>query len=172
MYLGYGMGRKNWKKLMDKLRETKGVTINSFPKTDKDGYFIDFEYVLFEYNELFFYIGTDFKGFYIIAYQKINPYTKRQISYPHYVKTFDDIMEYINKPRSLRPLSGTYNQKIYLPLNLSTYKLRNELSNLREKNILSCLDRIEMVKNFCACMVLRFWHKNKSDFFDYKIITN
>ena len=178
MKFSYGMGKKVWRQLFETLHSTDGITITYYPKVDTNGEFADFKYILFEYNNQFFYLQEDvftFSGISIIAYQKVNPYERHWYEYPVRVQTFEEILSYINKSRIIRPFKNTYNQKIYLTElyclkngKTDLWRLKNELATNREKDILAHLSRIEMIQNSNDCEVLRFWHNNEEKFFDYE----
>lgn len=190
MKFSYGMGKKVWRQLLETLHSTDGITITYYPEVDTNGEFADFKYILFEYNNQFFYLQEDVftvSGITIIAYQKVNPYEKHQYKYPARVQTFEEILSYINESCTIRPLSyistsrtirpfeDTYNQRIYLTElyclkngKTDLWRLENELADNREKDILTHLSRIEMIQNSNGYKVLRFWHNNGEKFFDYE----
>lgn len=177
MKLSYKMSKQEWKELLDYLKTIDGVYITRYPKTDNNGYFVDFSFIWFEYNGAFYYLEdgqtslTDFK---VCRYLKYSPYERRQNAYPTYIHSTEELLEYINKPIYNKPLSGTYNQRIY---STELYGMRNghtnlwhleyELAGNREKDILYGLDRITMVMHTEDYCVLRF-HDLDGNYFDYE----
>ena len=178
MKFSYGMGKKVWRELLETLRSIDGITITYYPEVDTNGEFVDFQYILFEYNNQFFYLQEDmltFSGITMTAYQKVNPYEKHQYKYPVKVQTFEEILNYINESRTIHPFKDTYNQRIYLTElyclkngKTDLWRLKNELAANREKDILAHLGRIEMIQNSNGYKVLRFWHNDGEKFFDYE----
>ena len=177
MKLSYKMSQQEWKELLDYLKTIDGVYITYYPKTDNDGYFVDFSYILFEYNGEFYYLEdgqTSLTGFKVCKYLKFSPYEKRQNAYPRYIHSTEDLLEYMRTSTCKTPLSSTYNQRIYLN---ELYGMRNghtnlwhleyELAGNREKAILYGLDHITMERNTKDYCVLRF-HSADGDWFDYE----
>lgn len=175
MYIGYNMSVKAWKELIEALKKTEGVRLSYYPEMDKDGYFVDYKFLTIEYNGVFYYMDASNWNFSIDAYKKVSPFEKQQIDYPMECTSIEDIFKYMSKSRRIHRLENTYKQRIYLlelyGLSNGTtqlWKLEHELAGNREKEILNNLDSIEMVRHDKDYEVLRFYHKNRKEYFDYE----
>lgn len=175
MKLHSTMNNQEWNDLLNYLT-ARGALITYFAEKDNDGAFVRYKYALVEYKGEFYYMQNPlnmFEPFTVTRYTKISPYEKRQNAYPREFRDTDALLEYMNEEHIPRTLKGTHKQWLFGDLrkmkdgHTDLWRLENELAGWREKNILTSLASISMVRNTKDYCVLRF-HSTDGDYFDYE----
>lgn len=170
------MSPQEWKDLLNILVQ-HGALLTSYPETDSDGLFVDFEYATVEYKGRFYYMqgGSNyFEDFTVTRYYKIDPYEKRQDAYPKAIDNTEQLLEYMEEPCNTERIKKTYNQRIYLTElyalrdgKTDLWRLENELAGYREKAIFGRLSNITTIQHTHDYHVLRF-HSEDGNYFDYE----
>ena len=175
MKLHSTMNDQEWDNLLNYLT-ARGALITYFAEKNDDGTFVDYKYALVEYKDEFYYIQNPhnmFEPFEVTRYTKVSPYERRQNAYPKWVENTEQLFAYMNEEHIQRPLKGTYTQWLFGDLrgmkdgHTHLYRLEYELAGNREKNILSSLKSISMVRHTKDYCVLRF-HSADGNHFDYE----
>lgn len=170
------MTPQEWKDLLNWL-SARGCKLTSFPTTDNKGLFVDYKYALVEYQGEFYYLQGNLNIFYpftVTRYTKVSPFVKHQNAYPHEVYDTEQLFAYMNESHIQRKIKDTYDQRIFLTelyrmTNGCTdlWRLENEWSGYREKEILANLESITTLQHTHDYHVLRF-HSKDGNYFDYE----
>lgn len=147
-------------------------------KKGQDSYniiYLQDTYALLNVNNKFYYVQVNDYNYdikeacYIVLYNKISPYKKRQADYPKGVDNLQDILNYITITKN-----GTFDnigpeQTIFFELatiinGKTILKHLKDIAGYRENYILSNLDRIEKEESTEEYCILTFFDKNDNYF--------
>ena len=175
MKLHSTMTNQEWDNLLNYLT-ARGALVTFFAEKNDKNEFVRYKYALVEYKGDFYYMQNPlnmFEPFTVTRYEKVSPYERRQNAYPIEIQDTDKLLDYMNTAHKQHPLKGAHGQWIFNDLRrlnngkTDLWRLENELSGWREKDILSTLTSISMVQNTKDYCVLRF-HSSDGNYFDYE----
>lgn len=180
---------KNLFDLLQKIREEEFANITYFAEMDeKNTKFKDFEYFTIEKDNLLFYIEKTsptlwasgiMDTYSITTYEKVNCYTKQQISYPKGFNTYEELKSIVNEEIIIfafnhhLTIPKTNKQNIYYELNqyvktsfgnITILNYLKKIAGFREKEILKNLDKITMNLNNNKYLILEFHNKEGQSF--------
>lgn len=175
--LGYSTTREDWRDIVEQLRDIPGVTVADMPEVDKEGLFVDYQYITIEYMGRFHYIQKETLGgcFTCTPYIKVSPWERVQAGYPESVTTLEQLIHSITHCKAGKPLRGCPRQRLYLTDGFYTIdengttgmqRFRSAMG-FREKEIFARLARIENIMTTEHYKVLRFCDEN-GDWFDWE----
>lgn len=137
--------------------------------------YLEDTYTLLHKNDKFYYIQINEysydipKPYYIVLYNKINPYKKRQADYSKGVEDLQDILNYIAITKNKKYCSIGPEQTIFWELDTikngkTILKHLKNIAGYREKYILNNLDRIEKEQETKGYYILKFIDKEENYF--------
>lgn len=167
----------NMSKLFQKIKENPDMVIYKFSKTDEYDNLLEDrnKIIVFEYKDKIFKIFQDYKETKISCYFKVNPFKMIQQGYSCFVKKISEINKYIKLMITEQSNDNLFQDDIIPELSITyggksvLYMLQNEISGNLEKEVLNHLKHIEMVRNSGGYKLLRFWHYNGKDWFDFEL---
>ena len=148
--------------IMHELKK-KGYKITN-TATIKDNKFVDFQYFTFEANNRFFYMEYsdshflyDLTPISITTYLKVDWNNKQQLTYPHSVYSFDDILKVVDESINYyKPLKNTFKQRIHYDFSvyidteygkITKFEYLRKQAGFREKQVLNDIKHVEHLQN-------------------------